>query len=252
MPPGDYREFHEPFAHNGIRHQVFCRGTGPAVIIMHEITGLGPECVALGDSLAKLGYSVYLPLFFGRFGVRAEAKLDQGVAVGRVCISREFHCFAKNETSPIADWLRALTGEVARRSNGPVGVIGMCLTGGFVLAMMIDPNVVAPVSCQPALPLRLPLTNRQEWATSLGIAREDLEAAKARHRAGCPLLAVRYDTDEICPEARLDRMEREFPRIERVRIPAAKKMHATLTVEFSPVAYEAVRAFLVRCLPPAG
>jgi dienelactone hydrolase len=245
-----YREFDEPFAHGGIRHRVFTRGNGPAVIIMHEITGLGPECVALGDRIAALGYSVYLPLFFGEFGVAAKAKVSQGLAVGRICVSKEFHCFAKNETSPIADWLRGLTREVARRSRGPVAAIGMCLSGGFVLAMMIENDVVAPISCQPALPLRLPLTDKEEWATSLGLAPRDIAAAKARHDAGCPLLAVRYETDKICPKGRLDRMQREFTRMERVEIPAERPKHASLTVDFSEVSYDAVRRFLERHLPP--
>jgi hypothetical protein len=33
-----------------------------------------------------------------------------------------------------------------------VGVIGLCLTGGFGLAMAVDPVVIAPVLGEPSLP----------------------------------------------------------------------------------------------------
>ena len=45
-----------------------------------------------------------------------------------------------------------------RQRHGPergpgVGAVGMCFTGGFALAMMTEPSVVAPVLSQPSLPL---------------------------------------------------------------------------------------------------
>jgi dienelactone hydrolase len=53
-------------------------------------------------------------------------------------------------TSPVTVWLRALARHEHERCGGPgVGVVGMCLTGGFALAMMVDDTVVAPVLSQP-------------------------------------------------------------------------------------------------------
>lgn len=32
------------FEHDGIRHDVFSRGPGPGVLIMHELPGMTPSC----------------------------------------------------------------------------------------------------------------------------------------------------------------------------------------------------------------
>jgi dienelactone hydrolase len=45
-----------------------------------------------------------------------------------------------NHTSPVATWLRALEATAHPECGGPgVGAVGMCLTGGFVLAMAVEP-----------------------------------------------------------------------------------------------------------------
>jgi dienelactone hydrolase len=67
---------------------------------------------------------------------------------------REFTPWAADRSSPIVDWLRALAREVHAECGGKgVGAVGMCFTGGFALAMMTEPSVVAPVLSQPSLPL---------------------------------------------------------------------------------------------------
>ena len=41
----------------------------------------------------------------------------------------------------MAGWLRSLARELHRETGGPgVGVVGMCFTGGFALATMVDPD----------------------------------------------------------------------------------------------------------------
>ena len=48
-------------------------------------------------------------------------------------------------TTPVAGWLRSLARELHDELGGPgVGALGMCFTGGFALAMMVDTSVVAP------------------------------------------------------------------------------------------------------------
>ena len=67
--------------------------------------------------------------------------------------AREFTKLAKRETSPLAGWLRSLSRELHAELGGPgVGALGMCFTGGFALAMMVDESVAAPVLCQPSVP----------------------------------------------------------------------------------------------------
>lgn len=245
VPIADYEQFPEPFAADGMRFPVYHRGAGPGVILMHELPGMGRECVALADRFVDEGFTVFLPLFFGAAGEDAHSGLAIGVTAARVCLMREFRCFAKRESSPVTTWLRALAREVRARCGGPgVGAVGMCFTGGFVLSMMIEPDVVAPVACQPSLPLNPPGPDDGAWRSELGISPQDLADARRRHEAGVPLLGLRFATDEVCPRERMDRMEREFPNMVRLEIPAPEKRHATLTRAFDPTAYAAVAGFL--------
>ena len=70
-----------------------------------------------------------------------------------VCISREFRVLAVRQSSPITNWLRALCRSLHAELGGKgVGAIGMCLTGNFALALMVDSAVMAPVLSQPSLP----------------------------------------------------------------------------------------------------
>ena len=49
--------------------------------------------------------------------------------------------------------LRALCLRLHEEVGGPgVGAVGMCLTGNFALALMVDPWLMAPVLSQPSLP----------------------------------------------------------------------------------------------------
>src|SRR5690606_24574059 len=74
----------------------------------------------------------------------------------QVCVSREFNKLRVGQTSPIAGWLRSLARDLHAELGGPgVGALGMCFTGGFALAMMVDDAVAAPVLAQPSLPFPL-------------------------------------------------------------------------------------------------
>jgi dienelactone hydrolase len=56
------------FLHGPWIRKVFWRGTGPAVIIIHEIPGLNPLVVRFADRVADAGMTVYLPSLFGQPG----------------------------------------------------------------------------------------------------------------------------------------------------------------------------------------
>ena len=185
-----------PLAHADIKHDVYQLGNGAPIILMHEITGMTPALIALGHRIARAGFTVYLPHFFGPVGKRDE------VAGYVFCLRREFACFATNRPSPIAEWLR----ELCRRASADcgrsgVGVIGLCLTGNIVLSMMTEPVVRVPVMCEPALPF---LRKR-----SLGVPEEDLEIATRRMDA-LPLLAYRFDSDRICKAEKFQTLRRCF------------------------------------------
>jgi dienelactone hydrolase len=113
------------------------------------------------------------------------------------CVSREFTVLATGQSSPVIDWLRALSVREHERCGGPgVGVVGMCFTGGFALAMSTIPTVVAPVLSQPSLPL--PITKSR--ACTIDISAEDLETVKARE--DFTVVGLRFKSDRAVPDAR--------------------------------------------------
>jgi dienelactone hydrolase len=218
------------FNADGRTKSVFWRGSGPGVLVMHELPGLTRETVAFAERVRERGYTVFLPLLFGRAG--RESSVITGTP--RICIRGEILCLARRTSSPVTVWLRALGREVHARCGGPgIGVVGMCLTGSFVLAMMADEHVLAPVASQPSLPFL--------FGDELGTSPADLEAAKGRARNGTPLMGLRFTGDKICPAARFRTLRREFgDAFDEVQIRSpdpehdiSRSAHSVLTFHFA-------------------
>jgi dienelactone hydrolase len=154
----------------------------------------------------------------------------------------------------VVTWLRALAAKAYRDCGGPgVGAIGMCLTGGFALAMAVEPAVLAPVVSQPGLPA--PLTARKRAAVGLDAA--DLAQVKARTRGGLSVLGLRLSADRGCPAERFQRLRRElgegFEAIEVDSSPGnpygiPTRAHAVLTVDLVDAPGHPTRAALDRVL----
>ncbi|HEY5339262.1 MAG TPA: dienelactone hydrolase family protein, partial [Rhizomicrobium sp.] len=53
---------------DGWTRDIYRRGSGPAVIIIHEIPGLHPQVVRFADRVAAAGMTVFLPSLFGTPG----------------------------------------------------------------------------------------------------------------------------------------------------------------------------------------
>ncbi len=194
----DYRI--ESFTHAGITHEVFHRGSGPAVLVAPEIPGVTPRVVEFADRLVDLGMAVAIPSMFGTPGADSTRPRALGV-LARACINREFHAFALDDSSPATDWLRALARELHHIHGGPgIGFVGMCFTGGFGLAMMLEDAVIAPVLSQPSQPLPIGGTRK----ASVGLDEAQLEAVAARAANGCPVLGLRFTSDPAVPEERFD------------------------------------------------
>jgi len=204
MPLSDYETF--SFTHDGATRTVYKKGNGPAVVVMHEIPGITPEVERFARIVADDGFTVYLPHLFGT----PEKPLSIPYAlgqIGRACVSREFSVFARNESSPITDWLRALCRKAHAECGGPgVGAIGMCLTGNFALALMVDETVMAPVLSQPSLPFGLSGAHR----AALHLSPQDLEVVKRRSAGGCGVLGMRFTHDPMCPGERFATLRREL------------------------------------------
>ena len=111
---------------------------------------------------------------------------------GGVCVSNEFTKLATGVTTPVAGWLRSLARELHDELGGPgVGALGMCFTGGFALAMMVDTAVAAPVLAQPSAPFAV----SPKRSRDLNLSPADLATVKARAASGCQVLGLRYKKD---------------------------------------------------------
>jgi len=184
-----------PFTALGQTRDVYRTGSGPAVIVISEIPGITPNVADFGRRVAGIGCTAVLPRVFGTPGRPA----SPGYALktmSAACVSREFSAFALRRTSPITVWLRALARSGHQECGGPgVGVVGMCFTGGFALAMMVDDTVLAPVLSQPSLPFPVTRSHRRD----LGVSDHDLQRAKQRAAEGSASSACASPTTASCP-----------------------------------------------------
>jgi dienelactone hydrolase len=184
---------------------IYTTGQGPAVLLLHELPGMTPSCIGFAQDIAAAGFTVFLPLLFGRPG----QNLGE-LSVITLCVRREFTLLAAGTRGPLTDWLRELCAHVHALRGGPgIGLIGMCLTGGMVFALCASPAVLAAVTSQPSLPISL--FRGAKYRSDLGTAPDDLDAAKTRVAAnGIDILAFRYSSDYGCPAERFERAKREF------------------------------------------
>lgn len=195
-----------PMTFDGQTRDVYRRGKGPGVVVMHEIPGITPPVARFAEIVADAGFSVFMPRLFGTPGKPFSVPYAVG-QIARACVSREFRVFAVNATSPIISWLRALCAAAHAELGGRgVGAIGMCLTGNFALALMVEPSMMAPVLSQPSLPFGVTKSAHR----GLHISPEDLVVAKRRAKEGVPLLALRFTGDPLCPGARFERLRDEL------------------------------------------
>src|ERR1700748_3782665 len=138
---------------DGLSKIVHVAGNGPAVIVMPETPGISPHLARFARWVRDAGFTVWMPSLFGRDGALPDA--EEAIAtLKRTCVSAEFRRLAGGQASPITQWLRGLARVAHAECGGRgVGAIGMCFTGNFALAMMLEPAVLAPVLSQPSLPL---------------------------------------------------------------------------------------------------
>lgn len=203
------------FSHDGLTRSVYRSGTGPAVVVMHEVPGITPLVAKFARNVRDTGFTVFLPSLLGTPG--KPPSISYAVEqLGAACVRREFHVLASNRSSPITNYLRALAKHAFGECGGlGVGALGMCLTGNFALSMVLEPSVVAPVLCQPSLPFAVSLEKR----SAIHVSPEELNALKRRtQNEGLTVLGMRFTKDPSCPKARFDTLSRQlgdaFERIE--------------------------------------
>jgi hypothetical protein len=230
-----YEKF--PFKNGPYLRDVYKRGSGPAVIIIHEIPGLHPLVIRFADEVAKAGMTVYLPVLFGEPGRPVSTGYVLQSLFGAICVRREFNIWKAGRSSPIVVWLRALAKRAHDECGGRgVGAVGMCITGGFALAMMTEPAVVAPVLSQPGLPAAVFSRTR---AASIDASSEEIACAKRRFaQEDLSTIGLRFKGDKISPSARFAFLKAEFgEKFEAIELndsdaaPSDHTPHSVLTVD---------------------
>jgi dienelactone hydrolase len=193
---------HTTFTAEGDSRAVYRTGSGPAVIVISEIPGITPNVARFARFVADAGFTAVMPHVFGDDG-RAVSNGYAAGSLARACISREFTVLALGKTSPITTWLRALAAHEHGRCGGPgVGAVGMCFTGGFALAMMVDDVVLAPVLSQPSLPFPVSKAHRR----SIGVSEADTRRIQERALAGTCVLGLRFTGDKLSPPERFEHL----------------------------------------------
>jgi dienelactone hydrolase len=234
----DYQKFE--FTDGPYTRPVYRKGSGPAVIVIHEIPGLHPLVVRFADHVAAAGMTVFLPSLFGTPGKPVTRGYAIGSMLANICIRREFHVWSTETSSPIVEWLRALARKAHAECGGKgVGAVGMCFTGGFALAMMTEPAVVAPVLSQPSMPIA---AGSKKRAAGIDASPKEIACAKRRFEdEDLTMLALRYKSDTLVPDARFDTLRREFgARVEIIELgdedaaPADIPPHSVLTLHLRP------------------
>lgn len=172
-------------------------GPSSPVIVLHELFGPDKDTMALAAWLhVEHGFSVHVPALFGEYGTTSRT----GLLRSMVCLRREFAAFRTGRTSPIVAWLRQLVAEVSAGQGGvEVGIIGMCMTGGFALALAAEPDTGAAVASQPSLPVAVLRPRRVQ--ADLGLSPEHVP-----ERDPAPLMVLRSRQDRICPRLRVEVM----------------------------------------------
>lgn len=196
----------------GVERDVYYRGSGPGIVLMHEIPGITPHVAECARRIADAGFRVAMADLFGK----VDKPFSQTYSVrqiARACVSKEFHVLARDGSSPITEWLRALGRDLFEevRAQGVesrgIGALGMCLTGNFGLALAVDPWVRAPVLSQPSLPFGVTAAHR----AALHLSDSDLVTLQRRTKQeGLKVVGLRFTHDPLCPAARFRTLERKL------------------------------------------
>jgi carboxymethylenebutenolidase len=159
-------------------------GPWPGVLLLHEMFGLTSMVRADARALARAGYFVAAPnLYTG--GMRT------------YCMKFFFSPDAlanRADAEPVREIHRLLDElKVHPSCNGKLGMIGMCMTGGFVLQMARRPDLAAPVVFHHGFGVR-------------GSGLDDVDA-----RAVVSTVQGHFAVDDkICPRKKVEALSRQL------------------------------------------
>lgn len=228
------------FTAAGITHDTYRKGSGPLVVVVHEVPGITPKVAAFAEDVVSAGFTVVMPDLVGTPG----QEMSNGYAMSslvKVCVSKEFTAMARNKTSPIIGWLRALGRSLHQEIGGTgIGAVGMCFSGGFALGMMLDDHMLAPVLSQPSLPF--PVGAKR--AADLNLSPDDALVVKRRADEGCQVLGLRFTGDRLVG-TRFDSLRELLgDAFIAIELPSSKKTdHSVLTEQRDEPSVQRVISF---------
>lgn len=227
-PISQYEKDH--FSHtlsNGFkaRHDLYIRGKGSRVLVLiQELPGIGQETLRLADIFVERGYRVVVPHLFGPLGKTSLI----GNTIRVFCMRKTFKLFAKNQSSPMVEYLSALCSRTKRKYKVPgIAVIGMCLTGNFAISLMANEDVLAGYSSQPSLPIFA--------QSNIHLSSDEVEKIKDRLDAVGPMHCGRFQEDVLCTAKKFKALDEVFNRDAEQRIifhELPGKGHSILTLDF--------------------
>ncbi len=233
------------FTSAGITHETYRKGSGPGVVVIHEIPGITPKVAQFADEVVARGFTVVMPDLMGTPG-KAPSTPYILASMAKLCVAREFTAFALNRTSPVIAWLRALARRLHDEVGGPgVGAVGMCFSGGFALGMMVDEIMLAPVLSQPSMPL--PIGSAR--SADLHLSPDDEEAVIQRAQDGCQVLGLRFTEDRAVGTRFATLREKLGDAFIAIELPSnAASDHSVLTEQRDDASVERVLDFFVEKL----
>jgi dienelactone hydrolase len=171
---------------------------------------LSPDVLDLALRVSNEGYSVYVPLLWGKELENAHSKLLFLRRAVELRASSEWKAGAAEVNRPILDRLTSLCRSIISRHPGErIGVIGNCLTGVFPFALAARvPQVAAPIASQPTLPLSF--SKRAAGQTGLSPAELKMLHQRIERDPTFQLLGFRFEEDRASRRERFDTFEHEF------------------------------------------
>ena len=233
------------FSSASLTRDTYRKGTGPVVIVVHEIPGITPAVERFANDVVDAGFTVVMPDLVGTPGRKVDGKYLASSMV-KICVAKEFTTLALKQTSPIISWLRALARSLHNEIGGKgVGAVGMCFSGGFALGMMVDDIMIAPVLSQPSLPF---VVGKARGA-DLNLSPDDVAVITQRAADGCQVLGLRFTQDKLVGSRFATLREILGDAFIAVEIPSqSPKDHSVLTEQRDEASVQRVLSFFTEKL----
>lgn len=174
------------------KHLYVSGSSGKPVIVLHELPGMTPSFIEYCRELSAQGFRVYMPLLF-----KAPNSDMNTPQIAMFCVSAEFRKLfmigASVRDRSVVKLLDGIIDYVSEANpDRAIGVVGMCLTGGFSVAGIANENVNAAVCCQPSYPFFFDVKS-----VGLSDHRREKVAQRAKTLPAPCVKSYRYKNDKI-------------------------------------------------------